>query len=205
MNRQCRICLDTDNPFLMTAPCNCRGSAEFIHRTCLEEYIRHFPDGVCRVCQTSMAFMDGYEIFSQIVTYCWLTGLLIMSQIPVHTKLVYLTMTLALLTFMGVRKMFSYAVIFIIFGLSAIMSVAYTSDAVKLVGIVGVLMAIATIGYYIPPQYVFLLAAIILSAIYATLLMLFIATHTDPYMTGFFVGFVGLCWYTCVRLRQPFN
>lgn len=189
----------------MVAPCSCRGSAEFIHTTCLEEYLRHFPDGVCRVCRSLMGYTDFYELFSQIVIYCWLVGLLFLSEIPVHTKIVYLFMTLVLMTFMSVRRMFSYPLIFLVFSLSSMLIVVYGADVIKLVIIVGVLMGIATIGYYIPPQFVFLLSAIVVSAIYATLLMLFIATHTDPYMTGFFVGFVGLFWYACVRLRQPFN
>lgn len=149
--------------------------------------------------------MDGYELFTQIMIYCWLMGLLFVSQIPAHTKLVYFTMTLALLTFMSVRRMFSYVVVFSVFGVSLLVALAYTADIVKLITLIGCLMGVATTGYYIPPQFVFLLAVIIVLTLYATLLTVFVATHTDPFMTGFFIGFMALFWYTCVRLRPPFN
>jgi E3 ubiquitin-protein ligase DOA10 len=205
MNRQCRICLDTDNPQSMIAPCLCRGSAEFIHKICLEEYIRHFPDNICRVCRTNMTRTDYYHIFTQFVLCFWLTGLLFFSNISTHTKLVYLFMSVVLMVFMSVRKMLSYWLMFLVFGVSVLMNAVYPSDLVKLSMFLGTLSTLATISYYIPPQYVFMLFVIILSSLYATLLLIFIATHTDPYMSAFFTGFTGLCWYTCVRLRQPFN
>ena len=205
MSRQCRICLDTENTHLMIAPCNCRGSAEFIHKACLEEYIRHFPDSVCRVCRMTMIHIDYYQLFSQIILCCWLIGLLFLSQISIHTKLVYLLMTIVLSGFMSIRKIFPYTLIFLLFGVSLFMNVAYARDVVKLSIVLGVLSMFATISYYIPPQYVLMLFIITISSLYATLLLIFIATHTDPYMSAFFVGFIGLAWYTCVRLRQPFN
>ena len=205
MSRQCRICLDTDNPHLMIAPCQCIGSAEFIHKACLEEYIRHFPDSVCRVCRTNMVFVDHYQLITQFVLYCWLMGLLFLSQISIHTKLVYLFMTLALMTFMNVRKMFSYILVFLIFGTCLLMNVVYTKDIQKFSLVIGTITTLATISYYIPPQHVFMLFIIVMSGLYATLLVTFIATHTDPQMSAFFIGFIGLCWYTCVRLRQPLN
>jgi hypothetical protein len=85
------------------------------------------------------------------------------------------------------------------------MITVYGGNLITLVLVIGVLMGIATIGYYIPPQFVIILSAIVLLGVYATLLMVFVATHTDPYMTAYFIGFITLFWYTCVRLRQPFN
>lgn len=205
MNRQCRICLDTDDPYSMVAPCNCRGSAEFIHKTCLEEYLRHFPDGVCRVCRENMLSADTYIIFTQVLLFCWLMGLLGMSHIPSHTKILYISMTLALLTFMGVRKLASYPVMFLIFGMTFLVNFVYVADLIKLVIILGCLTGTATIVYYIPPQHVFMIALIGILTLYGTLLTLFIATRTDVYMSAYFVGFIGLGWYTCVRLRPPFN
>lgn len=37
-DKQCRICLSTDEPGLLIAPCSCRGSAKWVHRTCLDEW-----------------------------------------------------------------------------------------------------------------------------------------------------------------------
>ena len=184
----------------------CKGSAEFIHKTCLEEYIRHFPDGVCRVCLKYMTpEQDTYELISQTLLYLWLTFLLSISEIPAQMKLVYFIMTIALIIFVHVRKFFTYPVILFTFSISFFIIFVNPLDVVKLVPILGTAMMIATMAHYIPPEYLCMIVAIVLTSVYATLGMLFVATHTDIYMTGYFIGFVSLFWYTCVRLRQPFN
>lgn len=35
---QCRICLASDEPDTLIAPCNCKGSARWVHRACLDEW-----------------------------------------------------------------------------------------------------------------------------------------------------------------------
>jgi len=36
--RQCRICLETNDPESMIAPCSCAGSQKWVHRSCLDEW-----------------------------------------------------------------------------------------------------------------------------------------------------------------------
>jgi hypothetical protein len=36
--RQCRICLSTDDPDSLIAPCLCAGSSKYVHRACLDEW-----------------------------------------------------------------------------------------------------------------------------------------------------------------------
>eukprot|EP00303_Exanthemachrysis_gayraliae_P015531 CAMPEP_0206028526 /NCGR_PEP_ID=MMETSP1464-20131121/45092_1 /ASSEMBLY_ACC=CAM_ASM_001124 /TAXON_ID=119497 /ORGANISM="Exanthemachrysis gayraliae, Strain RCC1523" /LENGTH=117 /DNA_ID=CAMNT_0053402589 /DNA_START=8 /DNA_END=358 /DNA_ORIENTATION=- len=36
--RQCRICLSTDEPEDIIAPCACSGSVRWVHRACLDEW-----------------------------------------------------------------------------------------------------------------------------------------------------------------------
>src|SRR4051812_27489478 len=33
--RECRICMDTSRTEMLIAPCNCKGSSQWIHRDCL--------------------------------------------------------------------------------------------------------------------------------------------------------------------------
>lgn len=48
---QCRICLEEGDALTLLTPCQCRGTASYIHRACLDQYIRYYPDRICRVCR----------------------------------------------------------------------------------------------------------------------------------------------------------
>ena len=39
--RQCRICLSVEVQDAMVNPCECRGSIEYVHLTCLQQYFSH--------------------------------------------------------------------------------------------------------------------------------------------------------------------
>ena len=47
----CRVCLETNG--YMIAPCQCKGSSKFIHRTCLYEWLNHSKNPkMCEICLT---------------------------------------------------------------------------------------------------------------------------------------------------------
>ncbi|CAI5535749.1 unnamed protein product [Closterium sp. Naga37s-1] len=52
---QCRICLESDGPDDLIAPCKCKGSARFVHRSCLDQW-RATEEGFafchCSTCKT---------------------------------------------------------------------------------------------------------------------------------------------------------
>ena len=50
----CRICLERGEPdSYMCVPCNCLGSVRYIHRECLEEWIRQCGATECEICHSS--------------------------------------------------------------------------------------------------------------------------------------------------------
>ena len=53
---QCRICLDEDDMTNLIAPCRCNGSVKYVHRDCIQTWIRSTdnPDlkKKCAMCQT---------------------------------------------------------------------------------------------------------------------------------------------------------
>jgi hypothetical protein len=59
---QCRICLETDDINDMISPCGCRGSALYIHRDCLDDYIRYYPSRRCSVCNQSFYIRDTWRL-----------------------------------------------------------------------------------------------------------------------------------------------
>jgi len=70
---QCRFCLDTEvAPYdLFIQPCDCRGSAQYVHRSCLKRWIRVSPDPqICPVCNESyIEQIVGYESIPPSTTW----------------------------------------------------------------------------------------------------------------------------------------
>ena len=70
---QCRFCLDTEvAPYdVFIQPCDCRGSAQYVHRSCLKRWIRVSPDPqICPVCNESyIEQIVGYESIPPSTTW----------------------------------------------------------------------------------------------------------------------------------------
>lgn len=185
----------------MVSPCDCRGSGEFIHAQCLTEYLRHYPDGICRVCRRTMLSAHEYEILLQILLYMWLCFLITLANVPLTTKGMYMAMMTPVFlrsTVLSIKSMMVVSAIsFILFCLQAT-ELIHTIIGIAIVG------ALATLTFYIPPQYLIMFATIGLSALYACILTIFIATTTDLYMRSFFGGFITIVWLVLVNLRPPF-
>ena len=53
--KQCRICLDNDNPDDIISPCLCSGSSAYVHRKCLNDWRSATIHGkgfkFCYLCQ----------------------------------------------------------------------------------------------------------------------------------------------------------
>jgi len=47
----CRYCFDGIEAGELVSPCNCRGGAEHVHRSCLEQWVLERGLGVCEVCR----------------------------------------------------------------------------------------------------------------------------------------------------------
>ncbi|CAF0878804.1 unnamed protein product [Adineta steineri] len=54
-SKQCRICLDNDNPSNLISPCLCSGSQAYVHRKCLNDWRSKNANGqafkYCNICQ----------------------------------------------------------------------------------------------------------------------------------------------------------
>jgi len=75
--RQCRICLESDFPHTMIAPCRCKGSSQWVHRDCLDEWRIHEEDRAfshCTECQFQYHFVDTGHAERQRklqTRFCW--------------------------------------------------------------------------------------------------------------------------------------
>lgn len=197
MSRQCRICLDTNDSNEMISPCLCRGTAKFIHKTCLEEYLRHFPDGVCTVCKANMTPINIF----QWLFYMWFLFLIYVSIVPLQTKAIYIAITTLMFLYMPMRNMAQYWMLAISLPF-VLVDNAYT---IQLTLLIGVITIFVTIHQYIPIEHLLILISICLISAYVTILALYVATTTDKYMTACFVAFIASLWRLILYLRPPLN
>ncbi|CAM0954050.1 unnamed protein product [Alopecurus aequalis] len=47
---ECRICQDEDDETCMEAPCSCKGSLKYAHRTCVQRWCDEKGDTICEIC-----------------------------------------------------------------------------------------------------------------------------------------------------------
>lgn len=69
--RTCRICLETDNPRSMIAPCQCKGTSKWVHRDCLDEWRVHEEDRAfsqCTECNFQYHFEDTSHMRRKLQT-----------------------------------------------------------------------------------------------------------------------------------------
>ena len=99
---QCRICFEEDGDLL--TPCQCRGTSSYIHRTCLDQYIRYYPDRICRVCHTRFGrYESPRDVLLSWSVFSCLVVLLFVSSARLLVKLALFGVS-ALLSFYFLRR-----------------------------------------------------------------------------------------------------
>jgi hypothetical protein len=73
----CRICLETDLPHLMIAPCSCKGSSKWVHRFCLDQWRATNQDAIAFSKCTECLFdyhMEAAAGRQKHIKYCLLVS-----------------------------------------------------------------------------------------------------------------------------------
>lgn len=65
----CRICLE-DDPVGLIAPCECKGSCEFVHEACLKEWMRTGNREDCEICHAPFEHPSLVKPNELKSTYC---------------------------------------------------------------------------------------------------------------------------------------
>ncbi len=205
MERQCRICLDTENPETMITPCMCCGTSAYIHEACFQQYLEYYPDRVCRVCHYRVPGEQSLTVDSVVflMMAIWMAALLMMSSVAEHFKVMYLFMMAGLMFFVNLADAFRG-----IFGISLLcISFLFTFlnpvTAVQCVLFFGLIAIIGVMFLYIPPEVMLMFVAILLMGAYSILIVSFFALKQDMFLTAFIVPFMGLVWACVIRARPP--
>jgi hypothetical protein len=206
MLRQCRICLESNNPDTLISPCACRGTAMYIHTRCLEDHLRYYPDGLCTVCRQPMTYTTPKEYIAFGFMFLCVFGLLVISNMDFLAKLFTLVIFASILVGLLLRHCILQE-----FGLVLITCIvallgATTRDQ-RLFMTFSVIMiffaTFATLIHYIPQTYVMMFLAILFLGLYVLVFMAAVSVAVDVYGTSVILTTILLFWYTWIRLHPP--
>lgn len=200
---QCRICLETDHPETMTAPCACRGTAMYIHRRCLDEHTRHYPDRMCSVCKTYMKRdFPSSEAISLLMILLLFGSMTVVSDAHPVTKLCALMSLGIIVVGFSMRNCLTEGVL--VFALSLSIVCLFSTSLLSVIFLLILFAGLYTLGRYIPPPYLFVLAAVVLLSLYVAVFMASIVAHLDVYMSTTIFVTLALGWYGWLLLHPAF-
>lgn len=206
MERQCRICLDTENPESMITPCMCRGTSAYIHEECFRRYIEYYPDRICRVCHYRVPGEMVVFHADTVVFLCmaiWMVMLLFLSPVAEHYKVLYFLMLIGVLGFANLTHAFRGAFGICVTVLSFLFTFLDPLIAVQAVAFFGLLGIIGVMFLYIPPEVMLMFVTILLVGSYSIIIVSFFALKQDVYLTAFMVPFMLILWACVIQARPP--
>ena len=196
---QCRICLDEGGDLL--SPCLCRGSASYIHRTCLDQYIQYYPDRICRVCRTRFPNYPS----PREATLCWivfvsLVTLLIVSSARLIAKFALLTAIGALSFFFLRRNLFNTTPLVLLTIIALLFLPGnHPAAAHSWLAILGGIAFAYTIVYEMPIDILLMIVVKTLIGAYSGFLIFFAYHALDPAAFTVFLSVFYLAWYAWIR------
>jgi len=205
MEQTCRICYATDHGGNMLTPCNCRGTSAFIHQECLERYLEHYPDGICRVCLVRMRVQVAPEIGTALGTLVLSVVILNNAVIPVSVKLGLLIGTTILIRGLGLAGLLSFRLLLVITGMSLLL-IAAQNDVHSLIAMNVMLLLVGTVmtlGLYVELEGILACAVAIICYLYAVFMTLRILFEVDVWTNIAALNFLFMGWYTWYMSRQP--
>ena len=202
---QCRICFDSNNPEQMLSPCACSGSQAYIHYDCLTQYIRHYPDGICRVCRQSLQYIPRLERFFFLMVILLVASLWVMTTTHTNAKLLCLLAIGCLFTVYNVHHFTNLRFMIFLFGINLVFLITDGTLFTKLyvLSVFSVLATIYTMCLYIHPIHLLTAVTIMFIGLY-TFLLGFAALHTtDSYGVSLFVTMMFLFWNAWIQTHPP--
>lgn len=205
MERQCRICLDTENPETMITPCMCRGTSAYIHEACFQQYLDYYPDRICRVCHYRVPgpVLFSVDTFILLCMTTWMVVLLMLSSVAEHYKVLYFFMLLGVLAFSNITNAFRGVFGVCVTVISFLFTFLEPVLAVEITAFFGLIGIIGVMFLYIPPEIMLMFATILLVGSYSIIIVSFFALKQDSYLTAFIVPFMLILWACVIRARPP--
>lgn len=202
---QCRICFEEGGDLL--APCECRGTASYIHRACLDQYIQYYPDRYCRVCRTYFNYYDSpQEIFLAWTLMVALTLLLLFSSALPIVKIVLFILMSGLCFYFFRRKLFDITTMSFLAILLILFVPGGNPNAMYMcILILGISAFIYTLSCFLPAHVVLSIVVGAFISAYTGFIVVVLHHTLDSSAFGVFISVLYMAWYAWLhaRLRMP--
>lgn len=199
---QCRICFEDGGDGV--TPCQCRGTSAFIHTSCLDKYIRYYPDRICRVCKTAFTGPHNSKYEFDIawgilgVSFCFLFA----SDARFVAK-VMLMGSIALLTFYYVKRNFWGPTPLVFLGILTILFIPRANPVVACIwlAILGSAAVVYTLSFFVPVLFVLGIVVTLFMSMYIGMLTYAAYGVLDNFAFTVYVCVLYLVWYGWVQER----
>ena len=199
---ECRICLGGERTETMLVPCKCRGTAAYVHDTCLRTYFSYYPDRLCRVCHEHMQhpWMDTERNFlCATVILVWAAILLTLSHVPFVVKLISFIGIAVLLVVHVRRRQLTYTATGLLVAVSFLLVTTEAEHLLATVFLAMGLLALATLCLFMPIETLFLVMVVALALSYSVFLLCMVAMRTDPAFTSLLLLVIAAFWLVFLR------
>jgi hypothetical protein len=164
----------------------------YIHSSCLDEYIRFYPDRFCRVCQAPFVFRSPRDTSAMASLYFFFQTFLLASDLPFGIKVVVFLASTLFFRNVILPSSVSWSAITILCIVNLL-----TMPILSMMYLAG--LVILTIGYLIPAEYVLCMAMITLVSGYIFLIAFVAASNFNSFTNALLLGTVFILWNTGMR------
>jgi hypothetical protein len=198
---QCRICFEEGGDLL--TPCRCRGTSAYIHRDCLLEYIRHYPDRICRVCQCPLMPIADPRDFVTMLFVVFLMGvLLLLSNIRLIAKISLLAVSWLSMAYYLKQGIFPSVNRMVLTCLAILFLPGGSMEATYMfLGVLGILGTLYTLCRYVPAILLLGILVVAMVAMYLGFLTFMLYHMLDSYGFTVYMAAVYLLWSAALQER----
>lgn len=203
MQQSCRICFEEGQGLL--SPCRCRGTSAYIHPACLDQYIRYYPDRICRVCHTKFAsFKTSRDVYSALGILVVFACLLLFSNARLLVKLALLGAACLVTTYFYVRELFSSTpLVFLSILVFLFLPHSHPAAVSVWLSLFAGIAFLYTLSTYMPAVFVLGIVVMLILLAYVAFATFFAFHNLDTFAFAVYIGLVYLFWYGWVHDRPP--
>lgn len=197
---QCRICFEEGGN--LVSPCNCSGTSAYIHSHCLDQYVYHYPDRICRVCHTE--FRTPRQMLPFFLTIFCLACMLFASRETLNVKVALYFLLATVIAFYRTFDLFNQTTGLVIIGLWTLFLIIQHFQAKLFIlgSIIGISL-IYSFSRFVPVEIIFNIFGVLLVYAYIGFITLLLFTNMDPMAFAVYITITYMFWNGIVRGHNP--
>lgn len=204
---QCRICFDDGDTGTLVIPCRCRGTSSYIHRTCLEQYIRYYPDRICRVCHAPfIPFRTGLDVIYSLGVLAVLLCLIFVSNSRLLVKCAMVGLSCLVTAYFFTMSLFNRTpILFLGILLLLFLPGAHPAAVYMWLVVFGLLAFVYILSLHVPAIFILAMFVTLTMAAYVGFFTILAYRNLDAPAFSAYLGILYLSWYGWIHGREPFH